>query len=125
MEGHVRYLVFTSLLLGSMLSAPLGLAAGSKETFDLKGEVYPVAFKIEMKNEANRKLVSVKAGTYRIKIEDPSTIHNFRLRGPSLNRATTVAGKSESVWTVRLKKGTYRFLCDPHAATMKGTFRVT
>ena len=121
----MRYLVITSLVLGSLVAAPLGSAVGTKDTFDLKGEVYPVAFKIEMKNAANRKLTSVKAGTYRIKIEDPSTIHNFRLRGPGVNRATTVAGRSESIWTVRLKKGTYTFLCDPHASTMRGTFRVT
>ena len=27
-------------------------------------------------------------------------------------------------WNVTLKKGTYTFVCDPHAATMKGTVKV-
>ena len=71
------------------------------------------------------KLRSIRAGTYRIKIEDKATIHNFRLRGPGINRATSVPRRSEQIWTVKLRKGTYRFLCDPHAATMRGTFRVT
>ena len=77
-----------------------------------------------MKTRAGRKLVSVKAGTYRIKIEDPSAIHNFRLIGPGVNKATSVPGKTERIWAVTFKKGTYRFLCDPHA-TMRGSFRVT
>jgi plastocyanin len=29
------------------------------------------------------------------------------------------------VWTVTLKRGTYRFVCDPHATIMKGVLRVT
>lgn len=121
----MRYLVVTMSSLAALLVASSAPASTSKDSFELKGEVYPVAFKIEMKNAANRKLTTVKAGTYRIKIEDPSTIHNFRLFGPGVNRATSVAGKSEPIWTVRLKKGTYRFVCDPHATVMKGAFRVT
>ena len=123
--GLVRYLSMTLLSVGSLLVASSGFAASEKDTFDLKGEVYPTAFRIEMKTAANRKLTTVKSGTYRIKIEDPSSIHNFRLVGPGVNRATSVSGKSEPIWTVRLKKGTYRFLCDPHPTTMKGSFRVT
>ena len=99
--------------------------APTKDSFGLKGEVYASGFKIEMKNAANRKLTSVAAGTYRIKIEDEATIHNFRLVGPGVNRATSVPRRSEAIWTVRLQRGTYRFVCDPHAGQMKGTFRVT
>jgi plastocyanin len=28
-------------------------------------------------------------------------------------------------WTVTLKKGTYRYVCDPHSSQMKGSFKVT
>jgi len=123
---RARMLATTTAVAGlALCGAPGGLASVSKDTFALKGEVYPLAFKIEMKNAANRKLVSAKAGTYRMKVEDPSAIHNFRLKGPGLNRATSVPGKAERIWTVTLKKGTYTFLCDPHPTTMKGTFRVT
>jgi plastocyanin len=27
--------------------------------------------------------------------------------------------------TVKLKRGTYRYVCDPHASFMKGSFRVS
>lgn len=122
----IRRLTVVSAALGvALAAAPGALTADAKDTFALKGEVYPTAFKIEMKNAANRKLTSVKAGTYRIKVEDPSSIHNFRLKGPGVNKATTVAGKSERIWTLALKKGTYTYVCDPHAGAMKGTFRVT
>jgi plastocyanin len=96
----------------------------AKDRFDLKGQVYP-NFKIEMKNSANRPLRTVKAGTYRIKIEDKSAIHNFRLTGPGVNKATTVPFIGERIWTVTLKRGKYVFVCDPHADEMRGSFRVT
>jgi plastocyanin len=53
-----------------------------------------------------------------------SSIHNFHLIGPGVNKKTSVAGKGKTTWTVTLQKGkTYRFLCDPHATTMKGSFK--
>jgi plastocyanin len=102
----------------------VGNAAFAKESFALKGEVYP-NFKIEMKNAANKPLKTIKAGTYRIKIEDKSAIHDFHLVGPGVSRSTSVAFTGERIWTVRLKPGKYVFMCDPHATQMRGSFRVT
>jgi plastocyanin len=69
---------------------------------------------------------SVKAGTYDITIRDRSNIHNFHLTGPGLNKTTGVSAVGTVVWkNVKLKKGTYRFVCDPHAGNMKGTLKVT
>jgi plastocyanin len=68
---------------------------------------------------------TVKAGTYTITVRDRSSIHNFHLIGPSVNRKTSVAAVQTYTWTVKLKRGTYRFVCDPHASFMKGTLRVT
>ena len=66
----------------------------------------------------------VKAGTYTIVIHDKSNIHNFHLMGRGVNRLTSIPRVYTTRWTVRLKKGTYRFQCDPHAAIMHGTLRV-
>jgi plastocyanin len=114
-------------LAGAAAIAATAVPSGNaKDRFDLKGEVYGnTAFKIEMKNAAGRKLTRIKAGTYRIKIEDKATIHNFRLKGPGVNRATSTPRMTETIWTVRLKPGRYVFVCDPHATTMRGSFRVT
>jgi plastocyanin len=111
-----------AVALGAAVTASAG---GAKDSFDLKGEVYATGFKIEMKNGVNRPLRTVKAGTYRVKIEDKASFHNFHLTGPGVNKKTTVGGTAEQIWTVRLKPGTYTFVCDPHAAQMRGSFRVT
>jgi plastocyanin len=66
-----------------------------------------------------------KAGTYRLVVQDKSSIHNFRLLGPGVNVKTSVSKVGTQTFTVKLKAGkTYRFICDPHASTMKGSFKV-
>jgi plastocyanin len=100
-----------------------GNAAAVKDSFDLKGEVY-VTHKIEMTTVAGQRLTRIKAGTYRIKVEDKASIHDFHLTGPGVNKATSVSGVLETIWTVRLKPGTYTYACDVHS-DMHGSFRVT
>jgi hypothetical protein len=64
-------------------------------------------------------------GRYRLVVADRSSIHNFRLRGPGVNRAlTTVPSTGTKSAVITLKKGTYTFLCDPHPSLMRGSFRV-
>jgi plastocyanin len=66
------------------------------------------------------------AGTYKIKIEDKASIHDFHLVGPGVNKSTSVAFVGERIWSVTLKPGKYTYQCDAHAFEgMKGTFRVT
>jgi plastocyanin len=62
---------------------------------------------------------------YRFLINDRSSIHDFHLTGPGLNRMLTTVdftGTRSSVLTLR--KGVYRYFCDPHASVMHGSFRV-
>jgi plastocyanin len=68
---------------------------------------------------------TVKPGRYVITVRDRSSIHNFHLIGPGVNLKTSVAAVKTYAWTVTLKRGTYRFVCDPHATIMKGVLRVT
>jgi plastocyanin len=56
---------------------------------------------------------------------DKSNIHNFHLTGPGVNKLTSTPWVGTKTWTVKLKKGIYRFVCDPHATIMKGVLRVT
>jgi plastocyanin len=121
-----RFLLALGLGGVALALAGTGTSATAKDRFQLKGEVYGNStFKIEMKNAAGRPLKAVKAGTYRIKIEDKATVHNFRLKGPGVNKATSVSRRAETIWTVRLLPGKYTFRCDPHASRMRGSFRVT
>lgn len=119
----MRHIVLALAFL-ALVGAPSSMAGTAKDAFTLKGEVYP-NYVIEMKNRAGRDLRTIRAGTYRIKIEDKASIHNFHLKGPGVNRATSVSGKVETIWTVRLRPGRYTFFCDPHPSMMRGSFRVT
>lgn len=102
-----------------LLAAPAGAAAPL-----LQGVTGP-GFTIGVK--LNGKAVKrLKPGTYRLRVQDKSSIHNFRLKGPGLNRqVTTVGFVGTKTITVKLRKGVYTFQCDPHVTVgMKGTFRV-
>jgi plastocyanin len=112
-----------AVLVVATTGAAVAATAGAKSS-GLTGEVGP-GFTIEVK-KGNGDLKTIKAGKYSLKVEDKSTLHNFHLIGPGLNRKTTVAFKGETTWTVRLKPGRYTYQCDPHAASgMKGHFTVT
>jgi plastocyanin len=65
-----------------------------------------------------------KAGKYTLVVSDKSSIHNFHLTGPGVNVKTSVAATGSKTFKITLKKGKYSFVCDPHASTMRGTFRI-
>jgi plastocyanin len=98
---------------------------GPSTSAELDGEVGP-GFEIEVKQHGED-AESVKAGTYTLKVEDKSDIHNFHLIGPGVDQeVTSVPFEGEKTVTVTLEPGTYTYQCDPHASQgMKGTFEVT
>ena len=115
--------MFKALLVAVAAAALTALPAYGSTTM-LKGEVGP-GFSIEVK-KGNKDLKTIKAGTYKIKVEDKSASHNFHLFGPGLNKKTSVPFNGETTWTIKLKPGKYTYQCDVHAASgMKGTFKVT
>jgi plastocyanin len=74
--------------------------------------------------QGTKKVTSLKAGKYTIVVKDTAADHNFHLKGPGVNKTTSVGGKGTFTWKVTLKKGTYKYMCDPHASFMKGSFTV-
>lgn len=80
-------------------------------------------FTITLK-KGTTKVKTLKPGTYTIKVQDKSNIHNFHLTGPGVNKKTSVGAVTTVTWKVTLKKGTYKYVCDPHATIMKGSFTV-
>ena len=74
-----------------------------------------------------KKVTKLKAGTYNFVISDKSAIHNFHLKGPHLDaKMTTVAFVgTKKASRVKLGKGKYTYVCDPHASVMKGSFTVS
>ena len=108
----------TILATLALASSAFAAASTSTQTNTLTGTVGP-GFTITM----NKK--TVKAGTYTITIHDLASIHDFHITGPGVNKATSVTGTGTTKWTVKLKKGTYHFVCDPHHTIMHGVLNVT
>ena len=114
-----------ALLLTVAIAALIAVPAYAQSSaVTLKGEVGP-GYSIDVE-KAGKDLKTIKAGTYKIKVEDKASIHNFHLSGPGLNKKTGISFKGETTWTIKLKPGRYTYQCDPHAALgMKGSFKVT
>ena len=100
--------------LASALAAAVPALAA---TPTYKGTVGP-GFTITMASKPT------KAGKISLVIADKSDIHNFHLTGPGVNVKTSIPEEGSKTFTVTLKKGTYKFVCDPHASSMKGSFTV-
>jgi plastocyanin len=103
-------------ILATFALASSTFAAANTNT--LTGTVGP-GYTISM----NKK--TVNAGTYVITIHDLGTIHDFHLTGAGVNKMTSVSGTGTTTWTVKLKKGTYHFVCDVHRTIMHGVLNVT
>jgi plastocyanin len=110
------------VILAAALAATAPTAAAPART--VTGTVGP-GFTIVLTKGGHR-VTKLKAGTpYRFVIRDRAAIHDFHLRGPGTDRILTgVDFQGTKSYTLRLKKGTYRFFCDPHAGFMHGSFRV-
>ncbi len=70
---------------------------------------------ISLKNAAGRQIRSLFAGLYVIVVSDKTKTDNFHISGPGVNRKTGVATKGVVRWTVRLRRGLYRYRSDAHA----------
>jgi plastocyanin len=116
-----------SLLLGAAAAAALaatgsGSAATAKTVKGTVGPGFTIALTID-----GKRVTKLKAGTaYRFVISDRSNIHDFHLSGPGFNRVLTgVEYTGTKSFVLKLKKGTYRFVCDPHSGSMHGRFLVS
>jgi plastocyanin len=113
------------VLVASAALAASSIASAAPASQVVKGTVGP-GFTITL-TLGGKKVTKLKAGTrYRFVVNDRASIHDFHLTGPGLNRVlTTVDFTGTRSVLLTLKKGAYRYVCDPHASFMKGTFKVT
>ena len=109
-----RALIVVSAALAALATALPAIAA----TPTYNGTVGP-GFTITMAKKPT------KAGTAKLVIADKSSIHNFHLIGPGVNKTTSVGKVETKTWLLTLKKGTYKYICDPHKTIMKGSFTVS
>jgi hypothetical protein len=100
------------------------LPAGAKAATPMLVATVGPGFTIGMRTAAGAPVRSVKPGLYTITVRDRSAEHNFHLSGPGVDKSTIVDWAGTKTWRVRILSGkTYRFVCDPHAGMMRGSFR--
>jgi plastocyanin len=121
MRKHNLILPAAAAATALALAAPVGSNAASIKS--LRAVVGP-GFTIGVYAGSHKATIN-QPGRYRITVHDNSNIHNFHLIGPGVNKKTGVAFKGTVVWTLTLRTGSYRYVCDPHASIMKGKFTIS
>lgn len=111
-----------TLALAVALAALVAAIPAFASTPKLTGAVGP-GFTITLE-KGSTKVTKLKPGKYTIVVNDRSNIHDFHLSGPGVNKATSIPGKGTKTWKVTLKRGTYKYVCDPHTIAMHGSFKV-
>jgi plastocyanin len=117
MRGLIASLILAGALVALVAALPAGAAVAK-----LNGVVGP-GTTISLK-QGSKVVSSVKAGKYSLVVSDRSPFHNFRLKGPGVNVATSVSATGSKTFAVTLRKGTYTIVCDPHKSMMKRTLTV-
>jgi hypothetical protein len=120
--ARTKWLLLAAVAAAALASAGSGSAAPAKTVNGTVGPGFTIRLTMQGKPVTN-----LKAGTpYRFLISDRADIHDFHLSGPGFDRVLTSVGfTGTKSFVLRLKKGSYRFLCDPHAGFMHGRFQVS
>jgi hypothetical protein len=63
--------------------------------------------------------------SYVIDVSDSSKDHNYHLRGPAVDIATSIGREEYTVWTVTLAPGTYEYFSDSEPREIHETFTVS
>jgi hypothetical protein len=119
-----RYRIALAAALSGLAFALAAGASAAPAPKTVRGTVGP-GFTISL-TLGGKKVTSLKSGVrYRLVIDDRSSIHDFHLSGPGVNRVLTGVGFTGTKSVVlTLGKGLYRFVCDPHSDSMRGSFKV-
>jgi plastocyanin len=118
-----RTLLIT-VIAAAAVSIPAAATGSSNAPNVTLTAVVGPATNISLRNADGSNVGHLDPGTYDISVTDNAVEHNFHLTGPGVDRATEVETTGPVTWTVTFTDGTYRFQCDPHAASMRGTFTV-
>jgi hypothetical protein len=79
-------------------------------------------FLISLTDSTGAKVTHLDPGAYTITVHDYATVHSFHLIGPGVDQATEVETTANTTWNVTVTDGTYRYFCDFHPTTLRGSF---
>ena len=113
--GAIVAVALSLVLVGSAWAAPKTITASV-------GPGFTIGMKLD-----GKKVTKLKAGVpYRFVVNDRSSGHDFHITGPGVSKVITGVGFTGTKSVVlKLKKGTYTFVCDPHSSFMRGSFKVS
>lgn len=119
MRYLIRTTVFVAVAVGALMSPAVGLAQNQLIATVGTNDSQVITLTLENGAPVN----DIPAGTYTITVRDRSSQHNFHLTGPGVDQQTSVAFVGTTTWTVTFQdQEQYRFVCDPHSTTMRGSF---
>jgi plastocyanin len=116
MAGHPLIL---SLVLAGALAVPAVAAARP-----FYGMVAAPST-ITLKKASGANVTHASPGPRKFVISDQSSFHNFHLLGPGVSKKTGIDFTGSRTWKVTLQVGTYKYRCDAHPTTMRGSFNVS
>ena len=94
-----------------------------RTAYDMLANVPGFTIKLE---RGGKRVTTLRPGTYALVVSDKSPVHDFHISGPGLSKIVTgVSFVGSKTIRVKLKPGTYRYVCDPHRTLMHGRFRVS
>ena len=115
-----------SLLIPAVLAAVLlpGSARSAAKATAVNVTVGP-GFSIRVVDANGNTVSHLDPGDYTITIRNlsPAQEHNFHLTGPGVDMASPFSNATVT-WNVTFADGTYRYRCDAHPTTMRGSFTV-
>lgn len=120
-------LVFCTLAFAYVRGGYVGTDGGTPVAATVKGTLFATVGPgrtITLKRSNGTVVKSLARGTWKIVVDDKSTVHNFHLTGSGVNKLTAVNKIVKPTWTVTFKAGIYKYVCDPHSGSMKGQFTV-
>ena len=106
--------------LVAALAASVGQAAPPK-LVGTTGPGYTITLTM-----GGKKVKTLKAGKYKLVVNDRASIHSFNLDGPKgfEKTFTSVGFTGTKSFVLTLKKGKYKFYCQAHESFMFGRFVV-
>jgi plastocyanin len=112
------------LRLALATTAAAALVVPSLAGAALYGRVGPGP-SISLKRASGTTVTHLSPGSRTFVIRDRASNHNFHLTGRGVNKRTGVAFVGRRKWrNIQLSSGTYRYICDVHPSTMRGSFSV-
>jgi plastocyanin len=99
---------------GGTVTQPLVATVGSQASPE-----NPV---ISLTDSAGAKVTHLDPGAYTVTVHDYAATHSFHLLGPGVDQATGIETTGDTTWNVVILDGTYRYFCDAHPTTMRGSF---